>query len=293
MPSSIPASSIAEAAVAPAPSAWRIFRHNRAAVAAGAILVLLAAFALLGPALAPFDPVRTGVGPSMAPPGLPHLMGTDELGRDVLSRAAGGLRISLLVGLGAAGAATLIGLLVGGVAGFFGGLIDDALMRVTEVFQVIPRFFLAILLVAFFGAGLFNIIFAIAILGWPEVARLVRAEVLTLRSRPFVDAARVAGASRTALIVGEILPNAMGPVVVNTSLLVGQAMLLEAGLSYLGLGDPGVVSLGVMLQEAQQIMRSAWWTSAFPGLLIFLAVLALNLLGDGLNDVLDPRARER
>jgi len=286
-------SSIAENAAPPAPSAWRIFRRNRAAVVAGATLALLVAFALLGPALVPFDPTRTGIGPSMAAPGAPHWMGTDELGRDVLSRAAGGLRISLLVGFSAAGTATLIGLLVGGMAGFFGGLIDDALMRLTEIFQVIPRFFLAILLVAFFGAGLFNIIFAIAILGWPEVARLVRAEVLTLRGRQFVDAARVAGASRTALIVGEILPNAMGPVVVKTSLLVGQAMLLEAGLSYLGLGDPSVVSLGVMLQEAQQIMRSAWWTSAFPGVLIFLAVLALNLLGDGLNDVLDPRARER
>lgn len=293
MPSSIPASPTAELAVPRPPSAWRIFRRNRAAVVAAAILAVLFAFALFGPWLAPFDPSRTSVGPAMAPPAPPHWMGTDELGRDVMSRAAGGLRISLMVGLGAAGAATLVGLLVGGVAGFFGGLIDDALMRLTEIFQVIPRFFLAILLVAFFGAGLFNIIFAIAILGWPEVARLVRAEVLSLRGRQFVDAARVAGSSRVALIFGEIVPNAMGPVVVNTSLLVGQAMLLEAGLSYLGLGDPSVVSLGVMLQEAQQIMRSAWWTSAFPGLLVFLAVLALNLLGDGLNDVLDPRARER
>lgn len=293
MPSSIPVSPTAELAVPRPPSAWRIFRRNRAAVVAAAILAVLFAFALFGPWLAPFDPSRTSVGPAMAPPAPPHWMGTDELGRDVMSRAAGGLRISLMVGLGAAGAATLVGLLVGGVAGFFGGLIDDALMRLTEIFQVIPRFFLAILLVAFFGAGLFNIIFAIAILGWPEVARLVRAEVLSLRGRQFVDAARVAGSSRAALIFGEIVPNAMGPVVVNTSLLVGQAMLLEAGLSYLGLGDPSVVSLGVMLQEAQQIMRSAWWTSAFPGLLVFLAVLALNLLGDGLNDVLDPRARER
>lgn len=286
-------SSTVESAAAPPPSAWRIFRRNRAAVVAATVLFALLAFALLGPLLVPFDPTRTGVGPSMAPPGAPHWMGTDELGRDVFSRAAGGLRISLLVGISAAGAATLIGLVVGGTAGFFGGVVDDALMRVTEIFQVIPRFFLAILLVAFFGAGLANIIFAIAILGWPEVARLVRSEVLTLRGRQFVDAARVAGASRAALIFGEILPNAMGPVVVNTSLLVGQAMLLEAGLSYLGLGDPSVVSLGVMLQEAQQIMRSAWWTSAFPGALIFLAVLALNLLGDGLNDLLDPRARER
>ena len=257
------------------------------------VILLLVAFAAIGPALAPFAPDKVGAGPSMEAPGPPHWFGTDELGRDVMSRAANGLRISLIVGFGAAGIATGIGVVVGGVAGFFGGRVDDALMRVTEVFQVIPRFFLAVLLVAFFGAGIGNIIFAIAALGWPEVARLVRAEFLILRGRQFIDAARVAGASSTTLIFREILPNAIGPVVVNTSLLVGQAMLLEAGLSYLGLGDPASVSLGVMLQEAQQIMRTAWWSTAFPGLLLFLAVLGLNLAGDGLNDVLNPRSRER
>jgi len=220
-------------------------------------------------------------------------MGTDELGRDVFSRATGGLSVSLMVGFGAATIATFLGILVGGIAGFSGGRIDALLMRVTEIFQVIPRFFLAVLFVAFFGASIMNILVTIAVLSWPEIARLVRGEFLSLRSRQFVDAARVAGASPVTLIFVEILPNALGPVVVNATLMVGQAMLLEAGLSYLGLGDPTRISLGQMLQEAQQIMRSAWWTTAFPGALIFLSVLSLNLVGDGLNDVLNPRLRGR
>lgn len=276
-----------------APTAWRLFARGEAAVAGAVILVVLLALALGGSVVAPFDPDKVGAGAAMAMPGNMHWMGTDELGRDVFSRILVGIKVSLLVGIGAAAVSTGLGVLVGGVAGFSGGLIDDALMRVTEVFQVVPRFFLAVLLVAFFGASIFNIIIAIAILSWPEVARIVRAEFLSLRSRQFVDAARVAGASVGTLIFVEILPNALAPVVVNATLQVGQAMLLEAGLSYLGLGDPSQISLGLMLHQAQQIMRTAWWATAFPGLMIFLAVLSLNLIGDGLNDVLNPRSRGR
>jgi len=275
------------------PTRWRIFARGKGAVAGAGILAALLLLALAGPVAAPFDPEKVGAGAAMAAPGALHWMGTDELGRDVFSRILIGIKVSLLVGIGAAAAATGLGVLVGGVAGFSGGLIDDVLMRVTEVFQVVPRFFLAVLLVAFFGASIFNIVIAIAILSWPEVARIVRAEFLSLRSRQFVDAARVAGASTWTLIFVEILPNALGPVVVNATLQVGQAMLLEAGLSYLGLGDPSQISLGLMLHQAQQIMRTAWWATAFPGLMIFLAVLSLNLIGDGLNDVLNPRSRGR
>lgn len=275
------------------PSSWRIFARNQVAVLAAAILLILIVLALIGPALAPFDPDKIGAGGAMAAPGWPHLMGTDELGRDVLSRVLGGVRVSLLVGLGAAAISTSLGILVGGTAGFFGRFVDDALMRVTEIFQVVPRFFLAVLLVAFFGASILNIVLAIALLSWPEVARIVRAEFLSLRGRQFVDAARVAGASAATLIFLEILPNALGPVIVNATLQVGQAMLLEAGLSYLGLGDPSQISLGLMLHQAQAIMRSAWWATAFPGVMIFLAVLSLNLIGDGLTDLLNPRSRGR
>lgn len=276
-----------------APTRWRLFARGKGAVVGAAILAGLMLVALVGVVVAPFDPEKVGAGTEMVGPGLTHWMGTDELGRDVFSRILVGIKVSLLVGLGAAAISTGLGVAVGGVAGYAGGLIDDALMRVTEVFQVVPRFFLAVLLVAFFGASILNIIAAIAILSWPEVARIVRAEFLSLRSRQFVDAARVAGASVGTLIFVEILPNALGPVVVNATLQVGQAMLLEAGLSYLGLGDPSQISLGLMLHQAQQIMRTAWWATAFPGLMIFLAVLSLNLVGDGLNDVLNPRSRGR
>jgi peptide/nickel transport system permease protein len=229
----------------------------------------------------------------MEPPGSKFLMGTDELGRDILSRVLQGLRLSLLIGLVSAGISTLIGILFGAVSGFFGRWIDDLLMRITEIFQVIPRFFLTMMLVAFFGPDLINIVFAIALLSWPQLARLVRAEFLALKSRQFVDAARTAGASTGALIFLEILPNSLGPLIVNSTLLVGQAVLQEAGLSFIGLGDPTQVSLGVMLYQAQDIMRTAWWATAFPGLFIFLAVLSVNLIGDGLNDLFNPRSRER
>lgn len=279
--------------LAPQISLARVFARNRASVAGAAIFALLLALALAGRWLAPFDPQSTGAGGVMTAPGWPHWMGTDELGRDVFSRVCFGIRTSLLIGVTAAAISTSAAILVGALAGYFGGWIDDALMRLTEVFQVIPRFFLAILLVAFFGASVVNIVVAIGILSWPEVARIVRAEFLSLKGRQFVSAAEVGGAGAATLIFVEILPNAMGPVIVNATLQVGQAMLLEAGLSYLGLGDPRQISLGLMLYQAQEIMRTAWWATAFPGLFVFLAVLSVNLLGDGLNDVFNPRARGR
>jgi peptide/nickel transport system permease protein len=274
-------------------SAAAIFLRNWHSLSGLAIIAALVLIAILGPFLAPFDPLRTGVGPVMAAPGQLFSLRTDDLGRDILSRICVALGTSMLVGFAAASVSTIIGIMVGAPAGFFGGLIDDLLMRATEVFQVIPRFFLAILLVAFFGASILTITLAIALLSWPETARIVRAEFLSLRGRQFVAASRVAGSSHWHLIVAECLPNAMGPIIVNGTLQVGQAILLEAGLSYLGLGDPNRISLGLMLHDAQEIMRTAWWTTAFPGAFIFLAVLAVNLLGDGLNDVLDPRARAR
>lgn len=271
----------------------RVFVRNPASSIGLLVFLVLLAMAATGLVVTPFDPESVGTGAAMGSPGRIHWMGTDELGRDVFSRVLIGIRISLLVGVTAAAISTSVGVVVGSIAGFFGGWVDDVLMRITEVFQVIPRFFLAVILVAFFGATLFNIILAIALLSWPEIARIVRSEFLTLRTRQFVDAARVAGAGAMTLIFVEILPNALAAVVVNGTLQVGQAMLLEAGLSYLGLGDPSHVSLGLMLQQAQSIMRNAWWATAFPGLMIFLAVVSINLLGDGLNDVLNPRLRGR
>jgi peptide/nickel transport system permease protein len=173
-----------------------------------------------------------------------------------------------------------------------GGFVDNILMRVTELFQVIPRFFLALLTVALFGANIWNIIFALGILSWPVTARLIRSEFLSQRKRYFVDAARMQGASAWNLIFVEILPNVSGVIVVNSTLMVAQAMLMEASLSYLGAGDPSTISWGMMLYQAQQFLDRAWGMSLFPGLGIFLSVLALNLVGDGLNDVLNPRSQE-
>lgn len=272
---------------------WTIFARNRFSLIGLMLLTLLVGAALAAGLVAPFDAHLVGVGPTLAPPDARHWFGTDDLGRDIFSRVLAGTGVSLTVGFATAAMATVLGVLVGALAGFAGGRIDDMLMRLTEVFLVIPRFFLAILLVAFFGANLFNLVLAIAILSWPEIARLTRAEFLTLRARQFVDAARVAGASNAELVFGEILPNALGPLIVSATLLIGQAMLLEAGLAYLGLGDPGRVSLGLMLNQAQSIMRSAWWATAAPGLAIFVAVIAVNLIGDGLNDLFNPRSRER
>jgi peptide/nickel transport system permease protein len=274
-------------------SRWRFFARNHVSVLGAIILGGLVLVAVFGDSLVRFDANRVGVGRTMLPPENAFWMGTDELGRDVFSRVVAGTRISLLVGICAAFVSTSLGILVGSAAGFLRHFIDDILMRVTEIFQVIPRFFLAIMLVAFFGAHILNIILAISLLSWPEIARIVRAEFLSLKSRQYVDAARVAGAGTGTLIFFEILPNALGPVIVNATLQVGQAMLLEAGLSYLGLGDPNQVSLGLMLNQGQRILRSAWWATAFPGMVIFLAVLSLNLVGDGLNDVLNPMSRGR
>jgi peptide/nickel transport system permease protein len=270
----------------------RSFRKNRLAFIGLWILAGVILTGLLGPFMAPFDPHSVGVGKRYHPLGIKFFMGTDNLGRDVLSRFLWGARTSLLVGFSAAAASTVLGVLIGTFAGFFGRRTDNLLMRVTELFQVIPRFFLALLAVALFGASTLNVIVAIGILSWPVTARLVRSEFLSQRKRYFVDAARMQGASSWNLIFIEILPNVSGVIVVNSTLMVAQAMLLEAGLSYIGVGDPTAVSWGVMLNQAQMSLTNAWWMAVFPGLGIFLSVLSLNLVGDGLNDVLNPRSQD-
>jgi peptide/nickel transport system permease protein len=272
---------------------WQVYRRNVIAVIGLAVLALLAGLVVVGPWVAPFTPSNTTAGPVMAVPNLRNWGGTDELGRDVFSRTVAGLRISLLVGLTAAALSTMLAILVGASAGYAGGRTDAVLMRATEIFQVVPRFFLAVLLVAFFGASVISVILAIGLLSWPENARVVRSEFLSLKTRHYVAAARVAGAGHIAVIFTEILPNALGAVAVTGTLQVGQAILLEAGLGYLGLGDPNQVSLGLMLFQAQQIMRTAPWCTALPGALLFASVFAVNVVGDGLTEAFNPRARGR
>ena len=271
---------------------WRNFYSNWVSVLGLIILLLLTVTALIGPVIAPFDPEDLEIGRRATAPNSMYWVGTDELGRDVFSRAVTATRVSLLVGIIAAGVSTLVGILVGSLSGFFGGWLDHILMRITEVFQVVPQFFLAVVLVALFGASVLNIIVAIALLTWPIIARLTRSEFLSLKSRQYVDAAYLGGASNTRLIFREILPNAMGPIIVSATLLVGRAMLTEAGLSFLGLGDPSRISLGVMLYQSRPFVQFAWWAALFPGMMIFLAVLSTNLIGDGLNDVINPHLNE-
>jgi peptide/nickel transport system permease protein len=260
-------------------------RPRNALTTAGVVAFLIVlGVALVGRVITPFDPNSVGVGAVTRAPNATHWMGTDQLGRDVFSRVVVGAGISLLVGFSAAGFAALVGVFVGAVAGYAGGWIDDVLMRITEVFQVIPRFFLALVLVALFGGTIINIIIAIAALSWPIIARVTRSEFLTLRSRQFVDAARLAGANPVQLVFREILPNAIPVVIVGTTIQIGDTIALEAGLAYLGLGDPNQVSLGLLLAQAQSIMRIAWWAAFFPGLILFIAVLGANLLGDALNE---------
>ncbi len=269
---------------------WKRFRYNRGAVIGLVILALVVLTAILAPILFPESPWKMVQRPFLPPfeqEGLP--LGTDALGRDVLSGLAHGAYVSLLVGLVSTIVALAIGVPVGAMAGYFAGRADDALMRFTEFFQTIPSFALAIVLLAIFQPSLTFVIIAIAIVSWPPVARLVRGEVLSLRTREFVEAATLSGLGNTQIILRHILPNALPPIIVLASLMVAQAILLESSLSFLGLGDPNIMSWGYMIGAARTVIRTAWWLSFLPGMAILLTVLALNLIGEGLNDALNPR----
>ncbi|MBX3144271.1 MAG: ABC transporter permease [Trueperaceae bacterium] len=269
---------------------WRRFRRNRTGMFGAVVVALLVLTALLAPVLAPHDPFttsRNALLPPLANPDYP--LGTNHLGRDILSMVLWGSRVSLIVGLAAAATATIIGVLVGALSGFAGGWIDELLMRITEFFQIIPRFVLALIVVALFGSGLLNLILVIGVLSWPQTARLVRSQYLSHKTLPYVDAGRALGMRSARLIFIQILPNVMAPVMVVASLDVAQAILLEASLGFFGLGDPNQVSWGGMLNTAQGYMQRAWWMSVFPGIAISLAVLGFNLLGDGLTEAADPR----
>jgi peptide/nickel transport system permease protein len=256
-----------------------------------AIFVAILAIALAAPLIFAHGPF-TIVGMPLLPPGSPGLpVGSDILGRNMAAGLAFGARISLLVGVTSTLGAIVLGVLLGAVAGYYGGVVDDVLMRVTEFFQIIPTFVLLMVLVAFLEPSLASAVIGIALISWPQVARVVRGEFLSLREREFVQAARVLGLSDTSIIFGEILPNALTPIVVISSMMVGNAILTESALSFLGLGDPNLLSWGSMIGGSRSAMWVAWWTTVLPGLCIMVTVLALNFIGDGLNDALNPRRR--
>ncbi|AOZ03802.1 ABC transporter permease [Cupriavidus sp. USMAHM13] len=292
---------MAVAGTAPAPlpaaaarsGALRIFLRNPAGVAGLLVLLALGLLALLAGHLFPGDPLDMVAQPFLWPGADPaYPLGTDSLGRDVLAGIVHGARVSLLVGLAAAALSLVIGTVVGALAGYFGGLADALLTRLVELVQTVPGFLLVIVIVAIAGPSVSTIALAIGLASWPTVARLVRAEFRTLREADFVLAARSLGYRSRRIIFAEILPNALPPVIVTISVMVASAILIESALSFLGMGDPNVVSWGSMIGAGREVLRSAWYLTALPGGAIIVAVLSLNLVGDALNDALNPRLRQ-
>ena len=273
----------------------RLFARHRGAVLGLVILLIVVAAAVAAPLLYPASPWRMVSRPFLAPYAMDRFpLGTDALGRDVASGLLHGARVSLMIGLVSTAVALLIGVPLGAAAGYFGGLVDDLAMRFTELFQTVPSFALAIVIVAILQPSIASIVLAIALVSWPPVARLVRGEVLSLRSRDYVQAAITLGQRTPRIIFGQVLPNTIAPIIVMSSLMIATAILLESSLSFLGLGDPNLMTWGYMVGAGRTRLIEAWWISFFPGLAIFLTVLALNLVGEGLSDALNPRlARER
>ena len=267
----------------------RMFR-NRSAAFGMVILVLVLFIALAGPKLHGGNPFEL-VGRPFLPPFGEFLLGTDILGRDVAAGVIHGARTSLMIGLIATVIAVSLGTFIGGIAGYFGGRSDRLLTRLTEIFQTIPSFIFAIVIVAVLSPSIRNVIAAIAIVSWPPLARLVRGEFLAMRNREFVQACVSLGMTDTRIILKHILPNALSPIIVTGSLMVANAILIESSLSFLGLSDPNVMSWGFMIGAGRPVLRTAWWLCAIPGVAILLTVLSINLVGEGLNDALNPRLR--
>jgi peptide/nickel transport system permease protein len=269
------------------------FSKNRLAVIGAVTVLLLITVSLFAPFVAPYDPTAINVHDVLSPPSKTHLLGTDELGRDVFSRIIWGSRVSLKVGFVAVGIAIIIGIVIGAIAGFYGGKIDAILMRFVDIMLAFPTFFLILAVIAILEPSIFTIMVVIGITSWMDVARLVRAEFLTLKERDFVGAARAIGVTDARLIFRHILPNALSPVFVAATFGVAGAILIESGLSFLGLGvQPPDPSWGNILTAGKDNIEVAWWLSLYPGLAILITVLSYNLVGEGLRDTLDPRLWE-
>jgi len=269
---------------------WQRFKRNKLALSGGFVVALLFLVAVFASQLSPYDPDEIDRNHVLEPPGINHPLGTDNLGRDVLSRVLYGSRISLSVGFVAVGIATVIGMVIGAIAGYYGGWADRIIMRFIDIMLSIPTFFLILAVIAFIGPGIWNIMIIIGLTSWMGVARLVRAEFLSIKEREFVLAAKALGASNLRIIFRHIMINSMSPVFVSAVLGVAGAILVESALSFLGLGvQPPTPSWGNILTLGKDNIEIAWWLSVFPGLAILITVLAYNLVGEGLRDALDPR----
>jgi peptide/nickel transport system permease protein len=271
---------------------WIAFRRNRIAVIGLVVIVCLGLLALLAPLIAPFDPIEHHIIDRLKPPGSPYLLGTDELGRDLFSRLLYGARISLVIGFVAQGVSMMIGIFFGLLSGWYGGWIDDLIMRMTDIFFAIPGLMFLIVWVTIFEPGPFSIFLALGLIGWPGLARVMRGQVLSIKNLEYVISAQALGASTRHILVNHILPNAIAPMIVLAALGIAGAILSEATLSFLGLGiqipNP---SWGTMVQYGKNYLPTGqWWLAVIPGLVIMLTVLGFNFVGDGLRDALDPNA---
>jgi peptide/nickel transport system permease protein len=274
--------------------AWRLYLRSPAAVLGAVLVLLVAGMGLVAPFLYPDDPLGLAGRPLQWPGANPRFpLGTDPSGRDIAAQVFHGARVSLLIGFAATLIAVAIGIAIGAMAGFYGAAADTALMRVTEAFQTLPNFLLLLLLVAVFGSELWTITVGIGAVSWPPVARLTRAEFLSLRTREFVQAARLQGLSDAHLILREVLPNALPPVLVYASVVMAVSILLESALSFLQLSDPNVPSWGNLIGLGRNVLRTEWFVSAIPGAAILLTILGVSLVGQGLNDALNPRLAGR
>ena len=270
---------------------WRRFKRNRLSVVGLTVILIIVSVAIAAPIVAPYDPFTIDVYNVISAPTSAHLLGTDDLGRDVLSRMIWGSRISLAVGFVAVGISITIGIIIGSLAGFYGRAVDAILMRFVDIMLCFPTLFLILAVIAIIGPSIWVIMVIIGITSWMDVSRLVRAEILTLKERDFVAAARAVGASDFRIIFMHILPNALSPVFVSATFGIAGAILLESGLSFLGLGvQPPDASWGNILTSGKDyITVGAWWLSFFPGMAILITVLSYNLVGEGLRDAIDPR----
>lgn len=272
--------------------AWHRFRKHRVAMAGGIVVLLFISAAIFAPILTPYEFDQIDLYKRKQPPSWPHPMGTDELGHDVLTRLLHAGRISLTVGFSAAIASAVFGTLVGALSGFYGGRLDNVLMRFTDIMFSLPDLPILIILSRYMGGSVLGIILVLSVFAWMSTARLVRGELLKLRTQDFTDAARALGASDSRILVRHLVPNTLAPVIVAATLTVGGAILSEAALSFLGIGiQPPTPSWGNMLQNAQDFIWTTPWLAVWPGAMIFLTVLCFNFLGDGLRDALDPRLK--
>lgn len=274
---------------------WRRLKRNKMAVLGLVILIILVLLALFADVIANYDEVviKQNLAHRLQGPSAAHWLGTDEFGRDIFARLIHGTRVSLQVGIVAVGISIVIGGILGAVAGYYGGKLDNTIMRIMDIFLAVPSILLAIAIVSALGPSIINLMLAISISSVPSYARIVRASVLSIRDQEFIEAAKAIGASNTRIIFRHIIPNSLAPVIVQATLGVASAILSTAGLSFIGLGiQPPAPEWGSMLSGGRQYLRYAWWVTTFPGVAIMITILSLNLLGDGLRDALDPRLKQ-